>query len=443
MQIHAIIFNWPRQTPNAERLEAVLQSLVSRCDVVNSDIAANRTEWYNIGDAYFTEQWQAARDLLDRDIMLMVCADVWSDRLSEIITRAVEVMHKFQIGIYAPNVDWTSWVFNPRQLGPPIEHWLYQVPQTDALLLFVRAEIVHALPPLNPLVNKLGWGIDHTLVTIARQFKYLVCRDYKFTVQHPHNSNYDTNTAYQQMNAWIDSFQPSLRAAVRDTIQEARMVQGKPRKSINKKPSILVTITNYALSSQADNLKLGFSKHFPTILIDNDSPIAPRAADLVIENRYYPSLWNAAVGAAIIRGVEWLLFIASDVEIDNIDLACSLISETMASDSVGIMTASLDMTSRVTFDTIRNKGTNTVRESFLCEGFFFLARVNLLRKLYPLSINNKYGWGVDIAACRIASNNKLRVVVDDRIIIHHPRSKHKIDLLAAEKEMHEYLNSLP
>jgi hypothetical protein len=205
--------------------------------------------------------------------------------------------------------------------------------------------------------------------------------------------------------------------------------------------AILVSVTNYDFSDNADRLKKMFSRNFPTVLIDSHSPVPPKTADLVIENTYYPGLWNTSVRIAIENKFKWLMFVASDLRVNNIKLLCRLASEAIRNDKIGIWTASLHKESRTSFTALFNRGTNSIRECGIAEGFFFLSRVDLLATLYPISNKNASGWGVDVASAYRAFRKNLLTVVDDRVEIYHPAAldKHAIDVARADKDWQEYL----
>src|SRR5208282_2917683 len=217
----AMIINWPRQTARAEKLETTIRPHVARCDVLNSDTAADRPGWQNLGDAYGTEQFIAARRLAQHDLVLLVAADVSYEDIPAILNRALDVMSRHPIGLYAPNINWTAWRYDRAALGPPIEDDLYHVPETDGLVLFIRREILASLPCLDHTLNNFGWGIDAALIAIAQARNLWVCRDYAFTVKHPRGSGYDTNDAARQMQNWIARQNPGLRADIKRVLRTA------------------------------------------------------------------------------------------------------------------------------------------------------------------------------------------------------------------------------
>jgi hypothetical protein len=205
-------------------------------------------------------------------------------------------------------------------------------------------------------------------------------------------------------------------------------------------PSLLATVTNYDFSENADRLKNALSDFFETILIDSSSPKPPKFVDITLPNLYYSGLWNEAVRRALLEKKEWLLFVASDVEIFDPSALATHINEVTQVENIGIYTPSLVPKSRTSFDYCRHLNTLRLRECHLIEGFFFLARTKILEHLYPIDVStNRYGWGVDVLASYYAYKLGLKVVVDDRVQIYHPAARHSISLSEAEKQFKEYL----
>ena len=205
--------------------------------------------------------------------------------------------------------------------------------------------------------------------------------------------------------------------------------------------SVCIAITNYDFSINADKLKESFSAYYPTLLIDSSSPNPPEHTDLSIANHFYPGLWNAAVNHAINQQYEWLLFIASDVQIADAKAICGRIKMAIQKEWVGIYLPSLTSNSRAAFKACINQGSDQLREVFLVEGFCFLARTSILKALYPIPASNVYGWGVDIASCYEAYRQQYSVVVDDQVMIYHPEKNaaHSIDDGLAYRQSMEYL----
>lgn len=206
---------------------------------------------------------------------------------------------------------------------------------------------------------------------------------------------------------------------------------------------ILVVIGNYEFSKNADHLKNEFKQHFYTLLIDSNSPHKPEAVDINIPNTYYPGLWNAAVEIAIEYKFKWLMFVASDVEISNVKLLCERAREVIDIEDIGSYSPSLTADSRTSFSDCINMPLAAIREVGVIEGFFFMTKVEILRELYPLPLENIFGWGVDIATSYCTYKNNQYVVIDDGVEIFHPKrlEEHSINESQAAQLSSEYLGS--
>jgi hypothetical protein len=204
--------------------------------------------------------------------------------------------------------------------------------------------------------------------------------------------------------------------------------------------SVLAAVVNYDFSDNADALKAGLSPHFETVLIDNSSPTPPKTVDLVVPNEYYAGQWNASVRVALERGKDWLMFIASDVQIPDPDLLAKCVDEVTDDPIVGMYTPSLKKRSRLAYPICFNRGTGKIRECFVVETFFFLAQMDLLELLYPAPVEVvSYGWGIGIRICYHAYETQRKAVVDDRVEIFHPKSIHITDHTEPLKQYCQYV----
>ncbi|MDB4336783.1 class I SAM-dependent methyltransferase [Synechococcus sp. AH-603-M21] len=191
---------------------------------------------------------------------------------------------------------------------------------------------------------------------------------------------------------------------------------------------LLVCVTNYAFSENAILLKKFFGAKFETILIDSSTPGGCPEADIVIPNTYYPGLWNEAVGQAIQRNSEWLLFVASDVELVNAEMMHDCILEALDDSSIQLWSPSITDNSRASFKSTVNRPTAGMRLGGVVEGFCFMARRSLLCSFHPVPKENIFGWHIDVVTA-MRAHEIGKVAVDDRIMIYHPpkKAKHQID----------------
>ena len=190
-------------------------------------------------------------------------------------------------------------------------------------------------------------------------------------------------------------------------------------------PQLLVTVVNYDFERNAELLLRVFRRSFPTLLIDADSPRPPRGTDISIPNTYYPGLWNEAVHQAINGNYEWLLFIASDVQLRNPKQLEPCINEACTNESIGVWTPSVHRASRCASKLVFTRNSGGLRQCSYAEGFCFMARTNILKQQHPLPSWNKSGWGVDVVTSWLATEAGYKVCVDDRPLVYHPRARHR------------------
>jgi len=197
--------------------------------VINSESAVEgrHPHWEHVGeDAYFAGQWQRAVDGFDGDVLFHVQADAASPHFARILARGLDAMQRHGAGVYAPNVDYTSWTYDRRKLRR-VDDDLYEVPQTDCTCWAISREVLEHVPRVDPQQNKFGWGIDFLVTGAARARQRLTLRDYRYTVDHPwRGSGYDIEAAGIQVLQMLEGLPGPLRAIDTQLRREARAVLG-------------------------------------------------------------------------------------------------------------------------------------------------------------------------------------------------------------------------
>jgi len=223
MRFEAVIFNWVGHEQRAAALEQQLGALCP-VRVVNSESAAEgrHPQWDHVGeDAYFAAQWQRAVEGFDADVMFHVQADVTSPDFAPILDRCREAMARHRCGVYAPNVDYTSWVYDRRRLQR-VDADLYEVPQTDCTCWAISRTVLQHAHPVDPVRNKFGWGIDFLVISAARSLQLRTVRDYRYTVDHQwRGSGYDIRDAEVQVRRMLEELPDPVRATDRQLRREA------------------------------------------------------------------------------------------------------------------------------------------------------------------------------------------------------------------------------
>jgi hypothetical protein len=223
MKIQTFVFNWVGHEQNAVALE---RSLGRLCDVrvINSDstVESRHAGWRHIGDsAYFTDQWNTALELFDGDILFHIQADASYPNFAAMFERCRFAIGRHNCGVYAPNVDFTPWQYNRRELRR-LDDDLLEVAQTDCTCWAICREVIDRLPSVDPRVNKFGWGIDFLVIATARALNKRVARDYRFTVAHPRSTGYDIEEASRQLKSLLQSLPPELRRIFVSLQEEAQ-----------------------------------------------------------------------------------------------------------------------------------------------------------------------------------------------------------------------------
>lgn len=212
MKVEAFIPDWPGPKQHAQELAAQISPFYPT--VVLSD-----------PNDYFNAQWAKARAQfnVNSDVLLWVMADVTLPKtkreepcpLSEFFKEMESVMSRADIGWYAPSVNWTSYIYDKRNLTPVegLDSGIYEVPNTDSLCVAIRGSVVRAMPHIDPALSFM-WGMDLTAIATARLMGLKVVRDYRFKCRHPNDTGYDITKAGKGMNPVFETFSPGLRAEI-------------------------------------------------------------------------------------------------------------------------------------------------------------------------------------------------------------------------------------
>jgi hypothetical protein len=200
--IYIYIFSWKHVTANARELYTQItphfpQTYFINCDehTLITDIPADRLIQRD-DSYYYGGQFQTAIQHMPRGKILgCVVGDVdpradWA----QIARNAVDAFNTEKAGVYAPNVDYTSWTGR----GPVInsEKQLYSVVNTDCTCWFLHSTLINTLNCFNyyKLCN-MGWGIDHIFCEEAVRNKLHIIRDYRLLVRQPKGTAYDEQKA--------------------------------------------------------------------------------------------------------------------------------------------------------------------------------------------------------------------------------------------------------
>jgi hypothetical protein len=185
------------------------------------------------------------------------------------------------------------------------------------------------------------------------------------------------------------------------------------------KSKVLVCIVNHNMNNEAKILRDKFSQDFDTIVLDSGSN-EKEDSFILLDNVYYSGLFNVAVEYTEKMKKTWLFFICSDVTIEDDEYwkLCRRIENEKDFSGIGVYSPSSFGRSH---HFCKNKGTKKFRDVPMIEGFVFMARIDILRKMYPVNLTTNYlGWGLDAMKGYLCHSSGLRCVIDDLISVYHP-----------------------
>lgn len=197
----------------------------------------------------------------------------------------------------------------------------------------------------------------------------------------------------------------------------------KIKKTDAEKAGVFTFIVNHRQNDNALALKELFHPLTLTCLMDSGSELPPQQAlhfDKIYPNIYYSGLYNEALRIFLESDLKLMLFITSDVTVPDPAALVHNIRSVMSDDRVGLY-------GPVSTGGVHPWGmpahTGGVREVPYVEGFCFSAHRRLLETLGALDTSvNSLGWGIDVALGYISNRLGLRVLVDDRLEVLHPKA---------------------
>lgn len=157
----------------------------------------------SLPNVYYSGQWNEALKRFTASVGFFINSDVKIPNPAQLM-RNMEKFYEKQAGIYAPNVYWTPWTYNP-DLLPDLENGLKLVPATDSVLWAVSSSIAHKVGPIDLKLNNLGWGIEILAAYYCFLENKYVVRDYSIKCSHPHSTAYNREKADKQMVKWLES----------------------------------------------------------------------------------------------------------------------------------------------------------------------------------------------------------------------------------------------
>jgi len=214
MKIQAFIADWDSKHTRA----GVIQQQIHCATNIPVRILSRRNEPW----AY---QWEEAVSRFDGDVMLWIMADtvlrgpvetLQGSYFPALINKMKEVYSTGDVWMYAPNLDYTSQIYNTKRLKEHSPN-VYEVCGTDLVFTSIHRNLLRLLPSVG--VNIRGWGYDYLMTHLANTMGKKVVRDYNFMVDHPFTNCYERTDADTKMHIWIQSLPQLWRDGIYNQMQ--------------------------------------------------------------------------------------------------------------------------------------------------------------------------------------------------------------------------------
>ena len=184
---------------------------------------------------------------------------------------------------------------------------------------------------------------------------------------------------------------------------------------------MLVTVVNHNHTQQAIRLRDSFAKEKQSLLIDSGSDLSASEEDRIdigLPNVYYTGLINEAWQQT--KGMdpdEVLLFVSSDVELENPSDLIRRTERSFDDKRIGVYSPSMEASDHIQ---MRTRNGQNLRVVVFVEGVIFAVRKKLFDLLCPIDPSvNQLGWALDVHLGYLTLKRGLRSVVDDGIQIRH------------------------
>jgi hypothetical protein len=203
--------------------------------------------------------------------------------------------------------------------------------------------------------------------------------------------------------------------------------------------SVICFIFNYNKDENASRWYSLLNNYFKVCILDtyhleHGTHFICNNQEKVIElnNIYVGGLTIKSYEIAKKENYQWVMIVNSDVQCDdeNFIKLINSITEVRIHNNIGVWEPSAlpgsmcDGTTMVlpTNRHLYNNKTNSMRNVVRGEGWFEFVKVEIMDNIIPF-LNyeeNKYGWGINDAFCRVSKKIGQRVVIDDRVCMYHP-----------------------
>lgn len=220
-----VIFCWPGREDDAKETQSQISKAGLPCHVVYSELSSLLpshsvpSDWIKVPDDwYFGRKLMFVLEFFNYDVLLQVQADASYSDWSTLVARLFSAFNDpkpYEVGVWAPDLDYTFWRSPEVDIGRDPKAGLKFVMQTDTTCWALSAEIQRFLRTTPLVLNNIGWGVDWAAISYAYTSGKVVCRDECIKIFHPQGSNYARDEARLLEVSFIRSLPVELQVQIR------------------------------------------------------------------------------------------------------------------------------------------------------------------------------------------------------------------------------------
>ncbi|WP_238368358.1 glycosyltransferase [Mesobacterium pallidum] len=226
--IHAVIISWDGFQTQARAMAEGLHGAVDKLSVIYSN-AQDREEtgpgsWHKVPQSwFFGRKFQVSLTLNPHDaVMLQINADAQFDDWPAVVRQLRNAVDEVpDLGIWAPDLDWTPWLTSVVQKDTQRPDGLIDVVQTDGVCWALTPAVLSWLQKLDYSSNNIGWGIDWASSAHCHAAGLAVVRDPSLLIRHPEGRGYDGEEADRQSLVFLAQLDAQMRSWISQTRQGA------------------------------------------------------------------------------------------------------------------------------------------------------------------------------------------------------------------------------
>lgn len=203
------VISWQGKHAAAAAIAQSLSGRAAELVVIYSNRRARREtgagRWVQVSqDDFFGRKFsRLLQEVPKGQPLLLIQVDAVSADWAGLAQRCEDVLSRRpDIGLWTPRIDNTPFPINTVAVAQDGDG-LWEVAQTDGIVLGIAAPVVDRLRQLDYSANNLGWGIDWAAIGFCRLNGLKVVGDTSLRVHHPAGTGYKAAAAYDEMDAFL------------------------------------------------------------------------------------------------------------------------------------------------------------------------------------------------------------------------------------------------